>query len=55
MKVIELDEIAEKSQIAAIFIVISSIFFAIYLIFKILQEMIAIKKEIHDSIKKEED
>ena len=55
MKVIELDEIAEKSQIAAIFIVISSIFFAIYLIFKILQEMITIKKEIHDSIKKEED
>mgnify|MGYP003982774961 CR=1 len=55
LKVINLEEIAEKDQIVAIFIVILCVFFALYLIFKILHEIINIKKEIHDSVKKEKD
>ena len=54
MIVIDLEKIAEKNSLIAIFIVISSIFLAIYLTFKIFQEMISIKKEIHDSVKKKE-
>ena len=52
MIVIDLEKIADKNPLLAIFIVISSIFLAIYLMFKIFQEMISIKKEIHDSVKK---
>jgi len=52
MIVIDLEKIAEKNQITATFIVFSSIFFAIYLIFKIFQEMILIKEKIHDSVKR---
>ena len=54
MIVIDLEKIADKNPLLAIFIVISSIFLAIYLMFKIFQEMILIKKEIHDSVKKKE-
>ena len=50
--VIDLEKIAEKNQITALFIVIMSVSFAIYLIFKILQEMVSIKGKIQDSVKR---
>ena len=53
--VIDLEKIAEKNQITAIFIVIMSVFFSIYLIFKILQEMVSIKEEIQDSVKRKKE
>ena len=52
LKVIDLDKIADKSQLLATFIVISSVFLVLFLIFKIFQEMVSIKEEIHDSFKK---
>ena len=55
MMVIDLEKIAEKNQITAIFIVIMSVSFAIYLIFRILQEMVSIKKEIQDSVKRKKE
>ena len=55
LKVIDLDKIADKSQFAATFIVISSVFLVLSLIFKIFQEMVSIKEEIHDSVKRKKD
>ena len=55
LKVIDLDKIADKSQFAATFIVISSVFLVLFLIFKIFQEMVLIKEEIHDSVKRKKD
>ncbi len=55
LKVIDLNKIADKSQLLATFIVISSVFLVMYLIFKIFQEMILIKEEIHDSVKRKRD
>ena len=55
LKVIDLDKIADKSQLLATFIVISSVFLVLFLIFKIFQEMISIKEEIHDSVKRKKD
>ena len=55
LKAIDLDKIADKSQLLAAFIVISSVFLALFLIFKIFQEMISIKKEIRDSVKRKKD
>tara|TARA_B100001250_G_scaffold397057_1_gene403763 strand:+ start:552 stop:761 length:210 start_codon:yes stop_codon:yes gene_type:complete len=55
LKAIDLDKIADKSQLLAAFIVISSVFLALFLIFKIIQEMISIKKEIRDSVKRKKD
>ena len=55
LKVIDLDKIADKSQLLATFIVISSVFLVLFLIFKILQEMVSIKEEIHDSVKRKKD
>ena len=55
LKVIDLDKIADKSQLLATFIVISSVFLVLFLIFKIFQEMISIKEEIRDSVKRKKD
>ena len=55
LKVIDLDKIADKSQLLATFIVISSVFLVLFLIFKIFQEMVLIKEEIHDSVKRKKD
>ncbi len=55
LKVIDLDKIADKSQLLATFIVISSVFLVLFLIFKIFQEMVSIKEEIHDSVKRKKD
>ena len=55
LKLIDLDKIADKSQLITTFIVISSVFLALFLILKILQEMISIKEEIHDSAKRKKD
>ena len=55
LKVIDLDKISDKSQLLATFIVISSVFLVLFLIFKIFQEMISIKDEILDPVKRKED
>ena len=55
LKVIDLDKISDKSQLLATFIVISSVFLVLFVIFKIFQEMISIKDEILDSVKRKED
>tara|TARA_B100001013_G_scaffold270966_1_gene172104 strand:- start:121 stop:327 length:207 start_codon:yes stop_codon:yes gene_type:complete len=44
-KIIELENVAEKSELLAIILVIGFIAVPIYLIFKILQEMQTIKKK----------
>ena len=44
-KIIELEDVAEKSELLAIILVIGFIAVPIYLIFKILQEMQTIKKK----------
>jgi len=50
-KIIELEDVAEKSELLAIILVIGFIAVPIYLIFKILQEMQTIKKEIQSRLK----
>tara|TARA_B100001750_G_scaffold223614_1_gene214021 strand:+ start:603 stop:821 length:219 start_codon:yes stop_codon:yes gene_type:complete len=50
-KIIELEDVAEKSELLAIILVIGFIAVPIYLIFKILQEMQTIKKELHSKLK----
>ena len=50
-KIIELEDVAEKSELLAIILVIVFIAVPIYLIFKILQEMLTIKKEIQSKLK----
>jgi putative effector of murein hydrolase LrgA (UPF0299 family) len=50
-KIIELEDVAEKSELLAIILVIGFITVPIYLIFKILQEMQTIKKELHSKLK----
>ena len=50
-KIIELEDVAEKSEFLAIILVIGFIAVPIYLIFKILQEMLTIKKEIQSKLK----
>jgi putative effector of murein hydrolase LrgA (UPF0299 family) len=51
MKIIELENVAEKSELLAIILVIGFIAVPIYLSFKILQEMQTIKKEIQSTLK----
>jgi len=50
-KIIELEDVAEKSELLAIILVVGFIAVPIYLSFKILQEMQTIKKEIHSKLK----
>ena len=50
-KIIELEDVAEKSELLAIILVIGFIAVPIYLIFKILQEILTIKKEIQSKLK----
>ena len=50
-KIIELEDVAEKSELLAIILVVGIIAVPIYLIFKILQEMQTIKKEMHSTLK----
>ena len=50
-KIIELEDVAEKSELLAIILVIVFIAVPIYLLFKILQEMQTIKKEMHSTLK----
>ena len=50
-KIIELEDVAEKSELLAIILVIGFIAVPIYLSFKILQEMHTIKKEIQSKLK----
>jgi len=49
-KIIELEGVAEKSELLATFLVIGFITIPIYLIFKILQEITIIKKEIRSTL-----
>ena len=50
-KIIELEDVAEKSELLAIILVVGFIAVPIYLSFKILQEMLTIKKEIQSKKK----
>ena len=50
-KIIELEDVAETSELLAIILVIVVIAVPIYLIFKILQEMQTLIKEIHSTAK----
>ena len=50
-KIIELEGVAEKSELLATILVIGFIIVPIYLIFKILQEIHSIKKEIQSTLK----
>ena len=50
-KIIELEDVAEKSELLAIILVIGFIAVPIYLSFEILQEMLTIKKEIQSKLK----
>jgi putative effector of murein hydrolase LrgA (UPF0299 family) len=50
-KIIELEDVAEKSELLAIILVIGFIAVPIYLSFKFLQEMLTIKKEIQSKLK----
>ena len=50
-KVIELEDVAETSELLAIVLVIGFIAVPIYLIFKVLQEMRNIQKEIQYKLK----
>ena len=50
-KIIELEGVAEKSELLAIILVIGFIAVPIYLSFKFLQEMLTIKKEIQSKLK----
>jgi len=49
-KIIELEGVAEKSELLATILVIGFITIPIYLIFKILQEITIIKKEIRSTL-----
>jgi len=50
-KIIELEDVAEKSELLAIILAVGIITVPIYLIFKILQEIMTIKKEIQSKLK----
>jgi hypothetical protein len=50
-KIIELEDVAEKSELLAIILVVGFIAVPIYLSFKILQEILTIKKEIQSKLK----
>ena len=50
-KIIELEDVAEKSELLAIILVIGFISAPIYLMFKFLQEILTLKKEIQSTLK----
>ena len=50
-KVIKLEDVAEKSELLAIIIVLMIIGLPMYLIFKILQELITAKNELQSKLK----
>tara|TARA_Y100000768_G_scaffold277678_1_gene213079 strand:+ start:678 stop:887 length:210 start_codon:yes stop_codon:yes gene_type:complete len=53
VKTIKLEDVAEKSELLAIIIVLGIIGIPIYLIFKILQELLIIKNELQSKPKNE--
>jgi len=52
-KVIKLEDVAEKSELLAIILVLGIIGLSIYLIFKILQELSIVKNELQSKPKSE--
>ena len=50
-KIIKLEDVAEKSELLAIILVLGIIGIPVYLIFKILQEMLTIKNELQSKLK----
>tara|TARA_X000001036_G_scaffold306063_1_gene284889 strand:- start:68 stop:283 length:216 start_codon:yes stop_codon:yes gene_type:complete len=50
-KIIKLEDVAEKSELLAIILVLGIIGIPIYLIFKFLQEMLIIKNELKSKLK----
>ena len=52
-KTIKLEDVAEKSELLAIILVLGIIGITIYLIFKILQELLIVKNELQSKPKNE--
>ena len=52
-KIIKLEDVAEKSELLAIILVLGIIGLSIYLIFKILQELSIVKNELQSKPKSE--
>ena len=50
-KIIKLEDVAEKSELLAIILVLGIIGIPVYLIFKFLQEMLIIKNELKSKLK----
>ena len=50
-KIIKLEDVAEKSELLAIILVLGIIGIPVYLIFKFLQEMLTIKNELQSKLK----
>ena len=50
-KIIKLEDVAEKSELLAIILVLGIIGIPVYLIFKILQELLIIKNELQPKLK----
>tara|TARA_X000000368_G_C23020798_1_gene707879 strand:- start:1454 stop:1669 length:216 start_codon:yes stop_codon:yes gene_type:complete len=50
-KIIKLEDVAEKSELLAIILVLGIIGIPLYLIFKILQEILTIKNELQSKLK----
>ena len=50
-EIIIIEDVAEKSELLAIILVLGIIGFPIYLIFKILQELLTVKNELQSKLK----
>ena len=54
-KVIKLEDVAEKSELLAIILVLGIIGLPTYLIFKILQELLIVKNKLQSKLKNKEE
>ena len=50
-KIIKLEDVAEKSELLAIILVLGIIGIPVYLIFRILQELLTVKNELQSKLK----
>ena len=50
-KIIKLEDVAEKSELLAIILVLGIIGIPVYLLFKVLQEILTIKNELQSELK----
>ena len=50
-KIIKLEDVAEKSELLAIILVLGIVGIPVYLLFKVLQEILTIKNELQSELK----